>query len=79
MAGTSADGFITTVVGLEVCGEFFELGLASLGGHDALVGEDDCLGPLHRCGVTSVIFSSSSVSFLGSRLCSASMRITYIL
>lgn len=47
--GTSADGFITTVVGLEVCGEFFELGLASLGGDDALFGKDDCLGPLHRC------------------------------
>ena len=53
---TSADGFVATVVGLEVGSEFLKLGLASLGGHDALVGEDDGLRPLSRSLDTSVIF-----------------------
>ena len=43
---TSTDGFVATVIGLEIGGEFFELGLAFLSGNDSLFGKDDGLRPL---------------------------------
>ena len=45
--GTSADGLVAAVISLEVCGKFFKLWLASLGGNDTFFVEDDCLSPLH--------------------------------
>ena len=65
--GTSADGLVSGLVALEVGGEFFELGLAALGGDDAFLSEDDSLGPLRNAKSTSVIFSSSFVSLFLSR------------
>jgi hypothetical protein len=73
MEGTSADGFIPALEGLEVGSQLFELGLAPFGGDDLLLVEDDGFGPLHRVDLTSVIFYSSSVSFFPSNVCSASI------
>lgn len=70
---TSTDCLIPAVVWFEVSGELLKLGLASLACHDALLRKDHCLRPLNHRISTSVIFSNSSVSFLGSRLCSASI------
>lgn len=70
---TSTNGLVPAVVGFEVSGELLKFRLASLACHDALLRKDDCLRPLNHGKSTSVIFSNSSVSFLGSRLCSASI------
>ena len=70
---TSTDCLVSTFVCFEVGYQLFEFWFASFVGYDCFFCEDDCFGPLGRDGGTSVIFSNSSVSFLGSKVCSASI------